>query len=159
MNESTMEFEQFAEQAVEASKGLTEISTAENSSQIQGTVLELNQTNVVKYENRIESSLVSNENLKRIVDLCQKTEKNSFSGAELCLGIATLFAGAAISAILAGITFEMGWRTIAFYTVSPAIAIGCFVAYFFMRKNESLSKNELAKRILEYLPINEEEDR
>jgi hypothetical protein len=47
------------------------------------------------------------------------------------LGIASLFAGAFISAIISGIPIENSFKSIIFYILSPMIAVGCGVAFFF----------------------------
>lgn len=150
--------EQLVESIGNSADAFSKTVKAENVSKIQNDVFELQQTNVVRYDNHIESKLVSIENIKRIRELCKCAKTKSFPYGDLFLGIATLFAGAFISALTSGIAFEIGWKAIAFYTVSPAISLGCFVAYGFNRKNEALFKNEFATRILECLPDSQEEE-
>lgn len=148
----------YIEQIQQTNQSLTIEATADNTSQIQSEVFEIKQTNVVTIDKRIESSVISNDNLDKIKTLCYKAEEIQFPLTELFLGIATLFAGATISAIISGINFEMGWKALLFYVVSPMISVGCYVAYYFLRKNENVTKKELAHYVLEHLPRDKETD-
>jgi len=84
--------------------------------------------------------------------ICESVKDTTFPIAEICLAIATLFAGASISSLISGIQLQADWKAIVFYVVSPMIVTGCLVAYFLTRKREEKSKADIVKHILEYIP-------
>ena len=122
-------------------------------------VMELRQTNVVKFDQKIESVAVDSRNIEKIYSICKDASSKRTPWTDVMLGIASLFAGAFISAIISGIPIENSFKSIIFYILSPMIAVGCGVAFFFNRKNEGSDVHDIAKHILEYLPYtNEAED-
>ena len=124
---------------------------ATDSTITQSGLMELRQTNVVTFPNRIESIAIDKSHIEKIRIICESVNEPSFP-FEILLGVSTLFAGASLSALVSGISLQVEWRSILFYVISPMIAVGCFVAYLFSRKREGLSKKELAEHILEYIP-------
>lgn len=122
---------------------------------INTSIMEFSQTNVVKYHNKLESVAVDIRDIEKMRAVCEKMKRSSFPIAEICLSAASLFAGGFISALISGVSFELNLKSIVFYTLCPAIAAGCIVAYFFKRDAEQTSTKFLADRILEYLPENE----
>lgn len=72
--------------------------------------------------------------------------------AEMLLGLSSLFAGAFLSAIISGVALEANWRSVVFYIISPAVAAGCGVAFFFLRKQNQTTAKSLADHIVEFLP-------
>ena len=73
------------------------------------------------------------------------------------MGLSSLFAGAFLSALLSGVVFEMSWRSILFYVISPIIAVSAAVAFLLMRRQEQVTAKTLAEHVMEYLPENNDE--
>ena len=131
------------------------VGDAGNTSTVQlgrsGT-LELQQKNVVKYNNEVNSTIIELKTVEKIRLICEKAEEPKKPWPEILLGLSSLLAGAFLGALISGIALEMSWRSIAFYILSPSVAVGCGVAFFFMRKQNQTSAKSLADHILEYLP-------
>ena len=70
---------------------------------------------------------------------------------EILLAVSTLFLGAIIGAWLAGITMKER-SAIFFYVISPAIAVGGLVAYFFCRHISITDPSKTASEVLNELP-------
>lgn len=117
-----------------------------------GGLIELRQTNVVKFDQKIESFAIDSRNIVKLHAICEKVSLQRFPWADVLLGIASIFAGAFISAFASGVSLEWSVRSVVFYILSPVLAVGCGVAYFFTRKIEEADVHELAEHIREYLP-------
>lgn len=79
------------------------------------------------------------------------------SRAEVYLGLATTFLGCT----LGGLASSVSVSTLAgvfMYCVSPAAAIGLFVAYWFTRKSAFEDAKALAEHVLEYLADPDDKD-
>lgn len=131
------------------------VEGAGNSSTTQlgnSGMLELQQKNVVKFNNQVESTIIELKTVEKLRSICEKVEEPKVSWPEILLCFASLFAGAFLSAIISGIVLAVNWKSIAFYVISPALATGCGVAFFFMRKQNQTSAKSLADHIVELLP-------
>lgn len=70
---------------------------------------------------------------------------------EILLAISTTSCGAFLGALTA--TFEKGSKwPILFFNILPAITVGAFVAYLFMRASAKKATGHLAGKILETIP-------
>ena len=131
------------------------VGDASNTSSVQlgssGT-LELQQKNVVKFNNQVESTLIELKTVEKLHSICEKVEEPKMPWAEMLLGLSSLFAGAFLSAIISGVALEANWRCVVFYIISPAVAAGCGVAFFFLRKQNQATAKSLADHIVEFLP-------
>ncbi len=114
--------------------------------------LELHQKNVVKFNNQVESTLIEVKTVEKLRSICEKVEEPKIPLNEILLGLSSLFAGAVLSALTSGIALEANWRSVFFYIISPIVAVGCGVAFFFLRKLSQVSAKSLADRIVELLP-------
>ena len=119
---------------------------------IQNNFMELQQTNIIKFETKVESVAVNLDSIKKIHSICNQIKSSDSSAGEILLGIATLFAGAFFSAIISSVPYILEWKSILFYGISPVVAVSCFIAFLLLRKNREFSNKEFADRILEYLP-------
>lgn len=129
------------------------------TSNLSSSTMEIKQTNVVKYNEKYESVVVYEKDIKRIKSICKDVKESHITAADFCLAIASLLAGAFISAFVSGVPLENGLKPIILYIVSPSIACGCGVAFFLTRKHEQTSAKSLADHVLEYLPdINEQQE-
>lgn len=89
--------------------------------------------------------------------LIQAKQERSSCKADVILGLATTFLGW----FLGGLSSSVALNTllgILMLCVAPCAAVGLFVAFFFMRKEESQSKSDLAERVLEYLADPDEKE-
>ena len=114
--------------------------------------LELQQKNVVKFNNQVESTLIELKTVEKLRFICEKVEEPKMPWPEIFLGLSSLFAGAFLSALISGIVLEANWRSILFYIASPSVAVGCGVAFFFLRKQNQASAKSLADHIVDFLP-------
>ena len=130
------------------------VGNAENTTSIQyeSGKIELQQKNIVKYDNHIESVVINKRDILRIQKICNSAEDPEAPLIEISLGLSSLFAGAFFSALLSNVVFEMSWRSILFYVISPIIAVGAAVAFFLMRRQEQITTKTLAEHVMEYLP-------
>lgn len=130
------------------------IGEANNTSTAQfgGRTLEIQQRNVVKFNEQIESIIIEVKSVKKINSLCQNIEEPKMPWAEVFLGLASLFAGAFISALISGIQLNSSWRSIVFYIISPVVAVGCGVAFLFLRKQGLVAAKMLAEQVVGLLP-------
>ena len=77
-------------------QGSNPISKLSNTANIEipkmesGFVMEIPQTNAVSIPNKVESIAVDKRNIKKIRDLCEHDEENSFWISDFYLGISTL---------------------------------------------------------------------
>lgn len=74
-----------------------------------------------------------------------------FPPAEILLGISTLSAGAALSAVISGVQLGSGLGFI-FFVVLPMVAVGSGVAYWMLRRSILREAQHLAEDILNELP-------
>ena len=131
------------------------VEGAGNSSTTQlgnSGMLELQQKNVVKFNNQVESTIIELKTVEKLRSICEKVEEPKVPWPEIMLGLASLFAGAFLSAIISGIMLAPNWKCVVFYIFSPTIAAGCGVAFFFNRKQNQASAKSLADHIMELLP-------
>jgi hypothetical protein len=70
---------------------------------------------------------------------------------EALLGVATLTAGGSLSAVISNVTLD-STLGIAFYVVSPMVAVGCGVAYGMLRATGIRTAKHLAQDVLLDLP-------
>ena len=135
-------------------------SNASSTVTVQPSSVEVPQKNVIRYDDTVQYIAIDIKQIQKIKQLCKDgIEQKTSSNHDVFLGISTLFGGATISAYIAGVILQPDWKSVLLYVISPAIAVGTFIAYLFTRKYESESKIELAKHIIEYLPeIGEKEN-
>ncbi len=120
---------------------------------------QMNQTFTVIPPKPTNKALIDVNTVNKIKKTCQKARKKNFSLAELLLGLSTLFLGAFFSALISQIAYEFKWLSIIFYSICPIIGVGCLVAYFLLKKEDSDNINSLVEKIEEYLEeINQEGD-
>jgi hypothetical protein len=74
-----------------------------------------------------------------------------FPWAEVCLGLATLSLGSAVSAWIAGIPLG-SYKGAVFYVLVPTIGSGASVAYFMLRRFWSDNARRIAQELLGELP-------
>ncbi len=133
----------------------TIVEGVENNSTAQlgnsGT-LELQQKNVVKFNNQVESTLIELKTVEKLRSICERVEEPKIPWPEIALGLSSLLAGAFLSALISGIALEVNLRSVFFYIISPSISAGCGVAFIFLRKQSQASAKRLADHIVEYLP-------
>lgn len=133
----------------------TIVEGVENTSTAQlgcsGT-LELQQKNVVKFNNQVESTLIELKTVEKLRSICEEVEEPKIPWPEIALGLSSLLAGAFLSAIISGIALEVNSKSIFFYIISPSISVGCGVAFIFLRKQSQAAAKRLANHIVEYLP-------
>jgi hypothetical protein len=89
--------------------------------------------------------------LKRCRGRLQTVATQGFPLPELLLGVSTLTAGAALSAVISGV--QLGsWRGVVFFVILPMIAVGSGVAYGMLRRFGLRATQHLAEDILNDLP-------
>lgn len=89
--------------------------------------------------------------LKRCRGRLQTVATQRFPLSELLLGVATLTAGAALSAVISRV--QLGsWRGVVFFVILPMIAVGSGVAYGMLRRFGLRATHHLAEDILNDLP-------
>ena len=120
-------------------------------SQDTNNELQYNQKISVKVPEPSEKVLLDLKNINKIKNECDKIKNNRFPCAEVFLGVSSLFLGAFLSALISQISYELKFLSILFYTICPAVGIGCGVAYFFCRKNDIYSAKQLAEKIEDYI--------
>lgn len=135
------------------------LGNAENATSVQyeSGKIELAQKNIVNYDKHIESVAITKKDILRIQKICNSVEDPQTPLIEIALGLSSLFAGAFLSALLSGVVFEMSWRSILFYVISPIIAVSAAVAFLLMRRQEQVTAKTLAEHVMEYLPENNDE--
>lgn len=119
--------------------------------------LQYNQTVSVKVPKPRDKMLMDISSIDNIKNECKKAKETKFSFAELLLGISSLLLGAFLSAIMSQVTYELQILSVIFYTICPALGLGCGVAYFFCRKNEIDDIKKFAEKI-EYCVLNADDD-
>jgi hypothetical protein len=89
--------------------------------------------------------------LKRCRVRLQTIVAQGFSLQEIMLGISTLTAGGALSALISGV--ELGsWRGVVFFVILPMVAVGSGVGHWMLRRSDLRSTAHLAQEILNDLP-------
>ena len=91
------------------------------------------------------------EDLHYIEDTLHNAEETKYPKAELLLFFASLFAGALVSGFISGFNLK-SVLSIVLLVIYVGGAVGCFVAYFFVRSNQAKDISELSKEILSRLP-------
>ncbi|NLC13252.1 MAG: hypothetical protein GX768_04320 [Chloroflexi bacterium] len=89
--------------------------------------------------------------LKRCRERLKEVATQSFPFSELLLGISTLFAGAALSALVSGVNLG-SWRGVLFFVILPMVAVGTGVAYGMQRRANIEASKNIAQEILNELP-------
>lgn len=89
--------------------------------------------------------------LKRCRVRLQAIAAQGFPLPEVLLGISTLTAGAALSAVISGVPLG-SWRGVVFFVILPMVAAGSGVAYVMLRRFGLRSTEHLAEEILNDLP-------
>lgn len=89
--------------------------------------------------------------LKRCRSRLSSASGSTFPLADLLLGVATLTAGAFLSALVSDVCLD-SWRGKLFYIISPIVAVGTGVAFVFVRKSYDRSCHEAARDVLDDLP-------
>lgn len=107
-------------------------------------------TNVVKFEQKKESVMVDSRNIKKPHSICEDVNSQRFPWADVMLSVASLFAGTFISAIISGISLDGSVKSVVFYILSPVIAVGCGVAFFFTRRIERKASYKQVKKPHDY---------
>lgn len=85
--------------------------------------------------------------VRKIKNLCSQAKTPKFPFAEVFLGIASLLLGAFLGALIAKVPYELSFASVLSYNICPIGGIGCGVAYFFCRHNESADAVQLATQI------------
>ena len=111
------------------------------------TDLQFKQTFNVKMPKPGKKILIDACSIEKIKNECTSVKKTTFPIAELLLGLATLFLGAFLSAVMSQIEYKFAFLSILFYSICPVVGIGTFVAYFFCRKNEGDNIKTFAEKI------------
>lgn len=130
-------------------------------------VISTNANSMLQYEQKHNVVLppeeqmiaISARTIKKMKDECSDAKKQTFPYAELWLGLATLFLGAFLSALISQINYELKFLSVLFYSICPVGGVGFGVSYFFCRKNNMVSIADFAKRIDEQLPVYQEEEK
>lgn len=107
------------------------------------------QTYAVKVPKASQKVALDTHAVKKVQSLCAKAKKSRFPIAEVFLGIASLFLGAFLSALIAKVPYEMSFASILSYNICPVGGAGFGVAYFFYRQNDSADVVRLATQIEE----------
>ncbi len=89
--------------------------------------------------------------LDKICEKCQAIQETTFPFEEIFLSVASLLLGVFLNALVAGIKLDGSALSVFSYVVSPAIAVGCGVAYFFLKRTKHENAKQLTKEILEYI--------
>ena len=85
--------------------------------------------------------------IKKIRKSCAKGKKQKFPWAEVLLGVASLFIGTALGAVVSSVPYELSVVSILSYNVMPILGVGCAVAYVFCRKIEMVDILQLTTEI------------
>ena len=117
-------------------------------SESNGT-LQYSQIFDVKVPKANKKVLVDAGVIKKIQLLCAQAKTEKFPFAEVFLGVASLFWGAFLSALISGVSYEASFVSILSYNVCPVGGVGFGVAYFFCRKKGFADMVQLATRIEE----------
>ena len=121
--------------------------------------LQYSQVYNVKIPKPAEKIALDVSSIRMIKEKCEKAKKERFSFAELLSSIASLLLGAFLSAVITGITYELSFNSILFYTICPVGGFSCGVAYLFCRKKETKDIKQFAEKIEECIPnIDENEE-
>lgn len=76
---------------------------------------------------------------------------HTFPTSEVLLGVSTLAAGGALSALVSSVALA-SWQGVLFFVVLPVVAVGCGVAYGMLRHFTIRAAQQLAEDVLEDLP-------
>lgn len=95
---------------------------------------------------------ISKKDLQKITEICSSAGRTKLHLTDLFLGLASLFAGTSITGLISGFPYDLSFRSILSFNISPAIAVGSCVAFFFSRNAEHISAKSIADHILEYIP-------
>ena len=111
------------------------------------TDLQFKQTFNVKMPKPGKKILIDACSIEKIKNECTSVKKTTFPIAELLLGLATLFLGAFLSAVISQIEYKFAFLSILFYSICPVVGIGTFVAYFFAAKMKVIILKRLPKKL------------
>lgn len=115
------------------------------------TDFQYNQTFSVSVPKPGKKKLIDEACVEKIMAECAKAKKKTFPWAELLLGIATMFIGAFLSALISKMPYEFSFLSVLFYSICPILGIGCFVAYIFCRKLDGENIKKFAETVEENL--------
>lgn len=125
---------------------------ANNSSTIKDEKVTFNIKHIIEPPEAVDCVAIERKKVSRIAKQCQEIETLVSFWPELMIGLSTLFGGAFLGALANATAFEFGWRAILFYCIFPAISVGTFVAFIFLRIHIEYTAKEKAISILECLP-------
>ena len=114
-------------------------------------VLQYSLTNNIHVPKSKEQVVIDVNVIKRIDDKCSAAKKKQFPFGELFLGIASLFGGALLSALVSGTPYEFSLKGVISYTIAPFCMVGFGVAYGFFRYHTILLTSDFAEKIEEDL--------
>ena len=109
--------------------------------------LRFSQTYDVKVPKASGKIVLDASSVKKIKNLCAQAKNSKFPFAEVFLGVASLLLGAFLGALIAKVPYELNFASVLSYNICPVGGIGCGVAYFFCRHNESTDVVRLATQI------------
>ena len=89
--------------------------------------------------------------LNRCRDRLDAIKGQKYRYGEILLGVSTLAVGASLSAWISGVLLDSP-KGVAFFVMTPMIAVGCGVAYLIHRGEGSRSARHLADDALQDLP-------
>jgi len=81
-----------------------------------------------------------------------KISASVFPWHEICLGISTLAAGGYLGSLTSSTITSGSLQAIFFFNILPIIAVGTFIAYFFLRQSKIKEPSEVAVEVLAELP-------
>ena len=113
--------------------------------------LQYEQTHNVMLPPEEKMIAVKISSLKKVRMECNIAKKTKFTFSEMWLGLASLFLGGFLSALISSIPYEYSWLSILSYSICPIGGIGFGVAYFFCRNNDNRDIIQLAEKIEEYI--------
>ena len=150
-----MEYENFPDIRASA---FYETSNAENITQ-NPTELEFNQTHPIKTPKPAEMRTIFLSDVKRVKDKCLRLRSERFQFGELILGGATLFFGASLGAIAGHLPYESRFISVLFYTIFPALGVGCLIWYIRYKKREVEDAHQIGQEIEEIMDSIDEGER
>lgn len=94
---------------------------------------------------------VNASDLRRIRRTVESCRECTLPRHDLLLGLACLFAGSAMSAVISQVALS-SWQGVLFYILAPVVATGALVWYLCDRRLDSISASRLANDLLAEIP-------
>lgn len=115
------------------------------------TEIKYNATNSILMPPEPQRVAVNIKDVEKIREICKKSKNEKHKFGELYLTGASLMAGVILNAITSKATYDNNLTNLMVYTVSPILAAGLGVAYFYNRGNIINNTKDMAERIEEHL--------